>query len=428
MASARTWLTLHAWLGLQLGVLLFIICFTGTIAVFSHELDHLAQPQSWTEARPVRWQNVVDKAQEYLHDTPLSYAEAPEGFRAAVRMHYRTSDGQRRILLQDPASGQVLSDGGWLTLQRFLRNFHMMLFNVDVGFYIVLLTVVPLCVILLAPMLFYRRWWKSLFVIRSTKGPRPFWTDWHRSFGVVSLPVTVVILLTSLWYLAEHLAYTTDNYIADNPYSAPDVSALPMTGSYDTMLAQATFSPADIQQIHFPAEAGQPMAVTYNRQFWLRDRANVVYFDPGQMAVADTVKAGQLPLLYYWLHMADRLHFGNFAAMPSQIIWGVSGLALTLCVLIGSRLAALRLFTRGSTPGVAFFITQVLLLGFIVAMAWQDIKVMASNSQGDWLGRFLGYPLAGWLIISFCFFTVAGLLWMLLPLIKLKPGGLTHNI
>jgi uncharacterized iron-regulated membrane protein len=423
MPTARTWLTLHAWLGLQLGVLLFIICFTGTLAVFSHELDHLAQPQSWTKARPVQWQNVVDKAREYLNDSSLSYAEAPEGFRTAVRMHYRTSDGQRRILLQEPASGQVLSDGGWLTLQRFLRNFHMMLFDVEVGFYIVLLTAVPLCLLLLTPMLFYRRWWKNLFAIRADKGPRPFWSDWHRSFGVVSLPVTLIILLTSLWYLAEHLADTTDNYIADNPYTAPHAGTQRMTDSYDAMLRQATFSPAAIHQIHFPAVAGQPVAVTYGRQFWLRARANVVYFDPGTQLVADTVKAEQLPLLYYWLHMADRLHFGNFAGMPSQIIWGVSGLALTLCVLIGSRLAALRLFTRGSTPSATFFVTQLVLVCFIVAMAWQDIRLLASDTQGDWLGMFLGYPLAGWLIATVCCFIVAGLLWMLLPLVKFTSAN-----
>lgn len=428
MPTARTWLTLHAWLGLQLGVLLFIICFTGTIAVFSDELDRLAQPLSWAESRPVQWQNVVDKAQSHLNGESLSYAEAPEGFRTAVRMHYRTNEGQRRILLQDPASGQVLTEGGWLTFQRFLRNFHMMLFNVDVGFYIVLLTVIPLSIILLAPMLFYRRWWKSLFVIRSNKGPRPFWTDWHRSFGVCSLPVTAILLLTSIWYLAEHIAYSTDNFIEDHPFPVPPISIMWMTDSYDTLIQKSPFPAKNIDQIHFPADVGQPVAVTYHQQFWLRARANVVYLDPGKRVVAKTVKAEQLPVLYYWLNMADRLHFGNFAGFTSKIVWGVSGLALTLCILIGSRLAALRLSARGSLPGKAFFLAQLALLSFITVMAWQDIKTMGTGINGNWIGMFLGYPDVIWLIVFFCLLSLAGILWMLLPLVNLKPGRLTHNI
>jgi len=39
MLSRKRLYSLHAWLGLQLGLLLFIICFSGTVAVFTPEID-----------------------------------------------------------------------------------------------------------------------------------------------------------------------------------------------------------------------------------------------------------------------------------------------------------------------------------------------------------------------------------------------------
>ena len=35
---------LHKWIGVQLGFLLFIICFTGTLSSISNEIDWLLQP------------------------------------------------------------------------------------------------------------------------------------------------------------------------------------------------------------------------------------------------------------------------------------------------------------------------------------------------------------------------------------------------
>ncbi|HEU5145104.1 MAG TPA: PepSY domain-containing protein, partial [Chryseosolibacter sp.] len=35
---------IHGWVGMKLSILFFIVCFSGTLAVFSHEMDWLINP------------------------------------------------------------------------------------------------------------------------------------------------------------------------------------------------------------------------------------------------------------------------------------------------------------------------------------------------------------------------------------------------
>lgn len=48
---------LHGWLGLNIGLLLFVVCFSGSFATLSHEMDWLLNPAVRAETRdaPYDW-------------------------------------------------------------------------------------------------------------------------------------------------------------------------------------------------------------------------------------------------------------------------------------------------------------------------------------------------------------------------------------
>ena len=43
--------TIHSWLGIQLSILFFILCFSGTLATLSREMDWLFQPDIRVDAQ-----------------------------------------------------------------------------------------------------------------------------------------------------------------------------------------------------------------------------------------------------------------------------------------------------------------------------------------------------------------------------------------
>ena len=42
--NKRTFFSIHSWIGIQFSILFFIVCFSGTIATLSNELDWLFTP------------------------------------------------------------------------------------------------------------------------------------------------------------------------------------------------------------------------------------------------------------------------------------------------------------------------------------------------------------------------------------------------
>ncbi len=79
--AARTWWTVHQWVGLKLSLFLSFILFTGTLAVVSQEIDWLLQPSlrvapSSVEG-PVAWDRIAASAARHPEAAKVTYISAP---------------------------------------------------------------------------------------------------------------------------------------------------------------------------------------------------------------------------------------------------------------------------------------------------------------------------------------------------------------
>jgi len=95
-SGRRLWFDLHSWLGLKLCLFMGFVCLTGTLAVFSQEID-------WLLHSPIRvadggeqagWGAVIQAAQTAHPDWELEGISAGHTRLFAARAQMRLPDGK----------------------------------------------------------------------------------------------------------------------------------------------------------------------------------------------------------------------------------------------------------------------------------------------------------------------------------------------
>lgn len=122
--------TIHGWLGLNFGLMLFIVCLSGTIAVVSHEIDWLCTPSlrvTPTETR-ASWGTMTNAVRAAYPDSELQYVNAPLGAWFACEFILKSPARVSKRVYVDPYTGSVKGHAPWFNAQRFFRDFHRRFF------------------------------------------------------------------------------------------------------------------------------------------------------------------------------------------------------------------------------------------------------------------------------------------------------------
>lgn len=373
----RTFFVWHSWIGLTAGLLLFVICWSGTVAVFSHELDWLADKRLRAPpAEQVAWQAIeerVDAAKPGWHILAINAPLHP-GFAAEVWIA-DPHDVWHRVWA-DPASGEVLGTTSYFNVQRFFRSFHMSLFigewriwGIPFGYWLVGLSAFVLAASLVTSLLFYRRFWRGFFKLERRKGAKVFWSDFHKLTGLWSLWFIALIATTGIWYLVEWKV-TSEAPVPDPPAAEGSVQ---QTIPIDLLVASARRAYPDLRiRTVVLDQMGSGLFEVHGQDgAWLvRDRAARVWLDARSGTTIAVRRAAQMHPLHRWIDTADPLHFGNFAGVWSKVLWFLCGIGLSGICLTGAYLQAKRqqrhgTATRRSPVLAAYAVTAFVLLASV---------------------------------------------------------------
>ncbi len=342
-----TFFALHSWVGIKLMFVLGVILLTGTFATLSHEIDWLVNPalRVTPERAPVQWGKMVRNVQAAYPEAVIHSVTGPRHpWHAAEIVVTLAPDAYRERIYANPYSGDLTGHAGWMSVQRFFRDFHMMLFLPRIGLYVVSAFGFLLLVSLVTGLIAYKRFWRGFFKMpRSGQGARVLWGDLHRLMAVWSIWFVAIIAITGIWYFVEMGLYDAGKGLNDMPLDPPPASIAvnQKAPDIDTLLAMAARAYPGFQAtgLNWPHAPGQALDVVGESDVVLvRERANRVYLDLAEHRVLAVRRGDELPLLYRWVHTADPLHFGNFGGLLTQLIWFVFGCLLTAMTFSGAWL------------------------------------------------------------------------------------------
>lgn len=356
--TARIWWAIHQWVGLKLAILLSFVFLTGTIAVFSSEIDWLLQPQMRvdpaTVSGPVNWPAIAGAVARHAPDAQINNIAGPldKGFAAAATI--KRADGALAFVYAHPSTGAVQGDGHWVGAKRIFRNMHRhLMMPVKWGVPIVSSLAILLLISLATSFVVYKKWWRGFFrPIRMTDARTAF-GDFHRLAGLWTLWFVALMILTGLWYLAE----STGLKAPPSPRAkvAPaELSTLQTAARLPASLAAAQAANPDlrIEHIIFPtAKSGAFVFQGQDKAILVRPRANTVWTEAATGEARLVTDGRDLSVHQRISEMADPLHFGTWGGLPTKIVWFACGALLTGLSVSGVAIYGLRLLRADKRPG-----------------------------------------------------------------------------
>lgn len=418
----RLWFRVHSFTGVITGLLLFVICWSGTFAVLSNEFDWLVTPEVRVESGggPVQsWGLLAETVQAAYPGATIRGLSAPLYPASAAQVRVDLPAQRAVWVYVDPSTAEVQGARSYFNLQRFFRSFHYNLFLPEVGLYLVSLFGVTMLVSLVAALVFYKRWWRRFFKLPRGRG-RAFWSETHKLAGLWSVWFLLVIGVTGVWYLFEagradfgdgkvSFAGSGDFAVHGIPAATSD-PALPLL-PLDALVQRAGELRPDLAIRHIFLTEDTAIFQGQAGYLLVRDRANQLHLDRRTGALLFDQTPQDYSLYWRWSDTADPLHFGDFGGLWSKGIWFVFGLLLSGLILTGTWLHAHRLAreagnrARHRWPGTA----AALAVSLLVLAASVPFGLAEARGYGPTVGDGRQFPelapgvaavIAGWIALT----------------------------
>lgn len=339
----------HKWTGLFAAVFLFIVNFSGAIAVFKEEIDRLVTPAKVVRSAStkVSLDTVIGNVLGAFPGVQISRITLPRRPDAAVEI-LAVHQGIRTDIFADPYTGGVTGSRSGENLANVIRQTHLRFFffgfwgRVVVGFFGFVMVVS-----VITGVLIYGRFMRGIF----SQGLR-FWSirkglqlatsDLHKLVGVVALAFNFLIGVTGAVLGFENLTRYTPG-LRQSMHPRPLVKANPaeraagMTKvSYDAALrtASAALDGFEPSYIVTPVDATSTLVVYGNlRNDFARDGASFVAVNADGTQKVEIQSETRSTRVGWFYNFVEPLHYGYFGGVGLKIgylLFGFTGAFLSL--------------------------------------------------------------------------------------------------
>ncbi len=338
----------HSVLGLTSAVLMYVLCVTGTVAVFYEELERWEQPTA-KESLDYTPEAVATAAAAALAAANPSAVPRPDHLFVALP----TTDNPRLVASFGDESWLADENGTLIGEARhdwthFLLELHIYLnLPETAGLTLVGILGVLLSALVVSGLLAHPRIFKDAFALRWTSSLRLQQVDLHNRLGVWGAPLHLAIALTGAVFglsavfaaivgsalFGGNLEAVTEQIYGTEP--PPDHTPAPLPDIAAALLTWRHERPDDLGTyltIHEPGTRGQQITldieVPRRLVFWDTVNLGPDLRVTGTTGMADGALGKQVLASLY------SLHFGSFGGLAIKVGYVLIG--ITLCVVTAS--------------------------------------------------------------------------------------------
>ena len=370
-ALVKKSLSSHSWLGLFCGGLVYLVCLTGTLVVFSDEFRRWEQPD--IDENPSYQSDLIENAinefilSDKLKSQPLTVV-LPSPTLPRTILYAGESPGvfygDRAWLIDDNGLISTPIEQEWTGMLQYLHYY----LHLPITYGMVVVSVVGTMLIALIvsgffahPLIFrdaFRLRLTGFWRLRYTGFRRLEQADIHNRLSVWGAPFHLMIAITGAYFglAAAIFPVIADAFHAgDSP--AVEGSVFGKTPELENQTRPVAVAAA-LESIKSIAPEATPFRIAVNHVGGPGQYLSIAATHPQRLVYEDIYLFDSSGTYLFSQNLSDgatgrqvvlsayRLHFGYFGGFPVRIIYGILGLTLTIISVTGGNVWLARRKTR----------------------------------------------------------------------------------
>lgn len=377
-SKAKALLSLHSWSGIVLGMLLYAVIFTGTVAVVAEEIGEWSNSnyplklmlssdidetvKRLAEQTPVEYQeeiSIFENDRQQLVYFFHTHKQNPSGDMDEYGIQYYLTPGGDIASQKTGYSTELYAQDDTYALSRFLVSIHTEL-HIPAPWGLILTGILGLAMLIasVSGFMMHRHLFTDMFAIRKQRNGQALKRDSHTVAGTWSIPFAILLAFTGSFFSfstafgipamgmvafggdQEALMYALVGE-QQHKSEAPKESANLNTMLQDAVQRQSAV-PSFLSISHLGTESASVLAfflpnegkVGYEQLVYDASNGDFIEYKP---IVGTVPSAGSMILSLIY-----PIHFGTFAGLMSKIIWISLGVAACYVTITGLQLYAYR--------------------------------------------------------------------------------------
>ena len=339
---------LHHWSGFYSGIVIAVLCVTGSVAVFIPEIDYLIQRMHYNaSSSPTKEWHFEHALNALTHKYPeyqslrIEFPDNP-GYAGIIHLGINSPQEDNRFsFFIDMGKDQILGRRNRQnSVANYLRQIHVRLYEGYWGRYFVGLGGIALVIVTITGLFIYGNFMKrqNYPQVRKGKNIRIRMADWHKILGISALAFNLMIALTGAWlgFQGWFKVKNPSRYQA-SVQTSQEVDKATQVNWNDVLSTTKAYFPDLIPLSAVVSTNGSgTITISGNIKGAIYERAiNKLVVSKSELRPLFRYDVREKPFWHKFFFVQEALHFGDFGGLGVKITYALLGLVSAFLSISG---------------------------------------------------------------------------------------------